>query len=67
MKIATFDLSPDVLDAIVAHVPDVWLTQDPLDRTPDEVRAAYRDVLATRLGHAAIFEEEAERARTARI
>jgi hypothetical protein len=60
-------LTPDALDAIVSRIPDVWLADDPLDRTPDEVRAAYRDVLSTRLEHATVFEEEAERARTVRV
>jgi hypothetical protein len=60
-------LTPDALGAIVSRIPDVWLADDPLDRTPDEVRAAYRDVLSTRLEHAAVFEEEAERARTVRV
>ncbi|HET9660174.1 MAG TPA: HipA family kinase [Thermomicrobiales bacterium] len=57
-------LTPDALEAIVSQIPDVWLAEDPLDRPPDKVRAAYREVLTTRLEHASVFEEEAERART---
>ncbi|MCA9859432.1 MAG: hypothetical protein KC438_06895 [Thermomicrobiales bacterium] len=60
-------VTPAMLDEIVADIPDEWLTEDPLDRTPDQVRAAYRDLLLLRLGHASVFEEEAERARTAGI
>ncbi len=60
-------LSANTLDAIVSGIPDVWLAGDQLDRTPEDLRAGYRDVLMTRLDHASIFEEEAERARTARV
>jgi hypothetical protein len=60
-------LTGNALETIVAQIPDVWLSDDPLDRTPDEVRAAYRDALTARLDHASIFEEEAERARAVRV
>jgi hypothetical protein len=60
-------LTSEMLDSIVGQIPDIWLVEDPLDRSPDEVRAAYRDLLLTRLENATIFEEEAERARTARV
>jgi len=60
-------LSGGALETIVSQVPDVWLFEDPLDRSPDEVRAAYRAVLTTRLDHASLFEEEAERARAVRV
>jgi len=60
-------LTPEVIDSIVSQIPDVWLADDPLDRSPDEVRAAYRNLLLARLENASIFEEEAERARTARV
>lgn len=61
------NLPGEALDDIVAQIPDAWLVDDSLDRAPDGVRAAYRDLLLTRLGHASVFEEEAERARTARV
>lgn len=57
-------ISPERLDEILAAIPDAWLTEDPLDRDPDAVRADYRNLLLTRLENAALFEEEAERART---
>ena len=60
-------LTPEVIESITGQIPDVWLAEDPLDRSPDEVRTAYRDLLLTRLDNASIFEEEAERARTARV
>lgn len=60
-------ITPQLLDRIVADIPDVWLADDPLERSPDELRAAYRDLLLLRLEHADAFEQEAERARTAGV
>jgi len=60
-------VSPELLDGILADIPDIWLADDPLDRTPDRVRAAYRDLLLSRLNNAAVFEEEADRARTGNV
>lgn len=54
-------------DTILAGIPDVWLAADSLDRNPEQLRIVYRELLLTRLAHAATFEEEAERARTARV
>jgi hypothetical protein len=60
-------ITPELLDGIMADIPDVWLADDPLERSPDEVRATYRDLLLVRLDHADAFEQEAERARTASV
>lgn len=60
-------ITPELLEDILQEVPDVWLAEDPLDRTPDQIRVAYRDLLLERLAAAARFEEEAERARTAGV
>ena len=60
-------VTPDLLESILAEIPDIWLAKDPLDRGPDQVRAAYRELLLNRLENAAVFEEEAERARTAGV
>ncbi len=60
-------ITPHVLDGILAEIPDIWLAEDPLDRGPDEVRSAYRDLLLSRVGNASVFEEEAERARAASV
>lgn len=60
-------VTPARIDAILSELPDVWLEDDPLDRSPDAVRAAYRELLLLRLVHAVGFEEEAERARTAGV
>ncbi len=58
-------ITPELLDGILAEIPDVWLAEDSLERMPDGLRSAYRGLLLNRLESAAIFEEEAERARTA--
>jgi hypothetical protein len=60
-------LTPRLLDSILVEVPDIWLAEDRLDRTPVEARDAYRDLLLDRLENAAVFEEEAERARSASV
>lgn len=60
-------LTPAVVEAILRDLPDDWLAEDPLDRSPDAVRAAYRDILLHRLENASIFEKEAERGRAARV
>ena len=42
-------VSRDLLVAVLDVVPDGWLVDEPGFLTPDEVRAAYVDVLATRV------------------
>lgn len=49
-----------VLTAVLAHVPDAWLTAE---ATPEATRAGYVEHLLRRLGGARAFVEEAERAR----
>ncbi|AMR27537.1 aminotransferase class I and II [Hymenobacter psoromatis] len=58
-------LTPAVLAAIIALVPDEWL-QEP-DRTPDEQRAQYQQFLEARLGVSATFTHEADHARQALV
>lgn len=60
-------ITPELLDGILADIPDVWLSDDTLERSPTEVRDAYRELLLKRLANAGQFEEEAERARTAGV
>lgn len=60
-------VTPELLGGVLADIPDTWLADDPLDRSADQVRAAYRDLLLARIENAASFEEEAERARTAGV
>jgi hypothetical protein len=49
-------LTPDVLDAVVAELPEEWLERE-------EQRKAYRAYLQARLEEAEFFLEEAQRAR----
>jgi hypothetical protein len=59
-------LTTGLLEAIVALIPETWL--DAGSGFPDAVthRAAYLDYLTRRLAAAAVFVEEAERARSGR-
>ena len=41
-------VTPDLLDDVVARVPDAWLEGEPGFDGPEEVRAAYRDHLLAR-------------------
>ncbi len=56
-------LGRDVLERVLADVPDAWLTAEPRFPTPAAHRAAYVDHLARRIAAPAAFVEEAERAR----
>lgn len=58
-------LSPEVLAAIVALVPNEWL-QEP-DLNPDEQRAQYVEFLTTRLAASSSFVQEAQSARNALV
>ena len=55
-------LTPDVIRAIVALVPDDWIKSEWLEE-PDEVRSVYAQFLETRLTASAIFVKEAQHAR----
>lgn len=56
-------LTPEVLGAIIAEVPDAWLESIPGALTAVERRAAYLDFFTRRLDSAPIFEQEAVRVR----
>jgi hypothetical protein len=58
-------LRPEVIEEIVAGVPDVWFEGQSPFATPAEHRAAYEAYLTRRLALSAEFVEEAERARRA--
>jgi hypothetical protein len=55
-------LTDELIDEVVALIPDVWLEGE--DRFPDAAahRAAYTGFLRRRRAHAPIFTEEAVRA-----
>ena len=56
-------LTAEVLDGILASVPDAWLEAPEEGRDANTARAAYREFFLDRLAHPAAFEEEAKRAR----
>jgi len=56
-------LRGDVVAGVLEGVPDAWLGSEPGFATPGDHRAAYVRWLDRRLASAAVFEEEARRAR----
>jgi hypothetical protein len=60
-------LGRDVLERVLAEVPDAWLEPEGALPTAAAQRAAYVEHLARRLEAAPIFVEEAERARAALV
>ena len=60
-------LTAAVIERVLAEVPDDWLAGEPRFPSPAEHRAAYAAYLQRRLEAAAIFLEEAERARAALV
>jgi hypothetical protein len=56
-------LTPTVLDAIVAQIPDAWLVSAQDAETPAGRRTGYTEYLRRRLKAAPIFAQEAQRAR----
>ncbi|SDL27436.1 hypothetical protein SAMN05421823_10575 [Catalinimonas alkaloidigena] len=60
-------LTPDRIAAIVALVPDAWLTDASIPGTPDEQRDVYFQFLTTRLAASDLFVNAAEHARKALV
>lgn len=60
-------LTPEVIDSIVALLPDDWLTGDPVTDTPAAKRNVYSQFLNNRIAHSDIFLKEALHARQAVI
>ena len=58
-------LTPTALTAIIAAIPDEWLTEP--DLTPAEQRANYQQFLEARLAVSATFTQEADHARQALV
>lgn len=56
-------LSRDVFDAVLAAIPDPWLSDRYGGDDPGVIRRIYRDYLETRLSRSSVFVEEAGRAR----
>jgi hypothetical protein len=65
--IARSKLTYDVLAEIIAQVPDNWLDAIPGNLNPAGRRAGYLDFFVRRLAAAAIFEQEAIRARARHV
>lgn len=57
--VARANLSPEVFAAILADVPDAWLTTEPDGPGAAEKRAGYIEFFLKRLKSAATFEQEA--------
>lgn len=60
-------LTPEALHAVVAQVPDRWLTDEPLFSGPAAQRRAYADYFVRRLQAPRAFVEEAVRAHAAHL
>jgi hypothetical protein len=60
-------LTSERINAIVALIPDEWLTGWTSGQSPDEIRSVYTRFLITRIAASAIFTNEAQHARTALI
>jgi hypothetical protein len=60
-------LTPEVLRAIVALVPDEWLTDESSALAPAERRAEYVQFLSARVAASEVFVQEAQNARHAAI
>ncbi len=56
-------LTRDVIEAIVAQIPDEWLIIDPPFTSPQDYRDAYTQFLLTRIAKSDIFVKEAQHAR----
>ncbi|HZF78385.1 MAG TPA: HipA family kinase [Rubrivivax sp.] len=55
-------LTPELLDSLIAEVPDAWLVDDPVYTTPQAQRAAYRSYFGERLSVRASLVQEIRRA-----
>ncbi|SFE34518.1 hypothetical protein SAMN05518672_105348 [Chitinophaga sp. CF118] len=56
-------LTPEKIQAIVAIIPDEWLTAGTTDETAEERRQVYAQFLITRIESSEIFVKEAQNAR----
>lgn len=60
-------ITPKVIDAVVAAIPDTWLQQASEEISPDEQRRVYAEFLKTRLSNSHIFVNHAREARNALV
>jgi len=60
-------LTPEVIERVLAMIPDDWLGDAPLFASANEHRAGYRDWFLRRLEGPRVWVEEAARARALRV
>lgn len=60
-------LTPEIIQNIVALLPDEWLLENTIDETAESRREVYSSFLTKRLQASTIFVEEAENARKALV
>ena len=60
-------LTPAIIETIVTHIPDAWLTEETSFSGADQHRQAYIEYLLKRLEARQVFVEEAIRARAASV
>ncbi|HEY9049871.1 MAG TPA: HipA family kinase [Ohtaekwangia sp.] len=60
-------LTPEKIQAIVALIPDEWLTDEPAFDSVESHRQAYAQFLTTRISHSDFFVKEAQHARQSLI
>ncbi len=60
-------ITPEVIDAVVAAIPDTWLQQASEEISPAEQRRVYAEFLKTRLSNSHIFVNHAREARNALV
>lgn len=60
-------ITPEVIDAVVAAIPDTWLQQASEEISPAEQRRVYAKFLKTRLSNSHIFVNHAREARNALV
>ena len=57
-------LNDQLIDAIVALIPNEWLSRDLGEESAEECRQVYAEFLKLRVAHSQIFVKEAQHART---
>ena len=56
-------LTPQVIRSVISLIPDVWLSDDSAEETPEQRRQVYQNFLETRLANSELFVKEANHAR----
>ncbi len=56
-------LTPDLIENIIAAIPEEWLKDETAFQSVEEHRQAYVDFLLTRIAHSENFVNEAKHAR----